>query len=221
MPPADNPSSATPLLQGKRTFDHENGNDDKHLEERSSPVKKPKLDAAAVIAGDMPENVTKVADSPITSEQTIEREGTSTDHLGSDKPVAVDKLKQEEPKEDPKEDSGIAEKVTQCIKEEEVISGSCRLSQIRTSQEDEERQAHSSQVTTKQSSTSDECKQPCEGKGSEQDELALVFSDEDDEVGGSSSRSGGAGKMLNSQMTRQIDRVQVFLKLERLRRPKK
>lgn len=51
--------------------------------------------------------------------------------------------------------------------------------------------------------------------------LQIVFSDEEDEgVAGGSHMTGG-GRMLSSQMNRQIDCVQVFLKLERLRRPKK
>ena len=44
--------------------------------------------------------------------------------------------------------------------------------------------------------------------------VSIMFSDEED--GG-----GGDSKLLSTQMSKQIDRVQMFLKLDRLRRPKK
>ena len=50
--------------------------------------------------------------------------------------------------------------------------------------------------------------------------FSVVFSD--DEEGGGEEEEGGAhgGRMLSSQLNRQIDRVQRFLKMDRLRRPK-
>ena len=51
--------------------------------------------------------------------------------------------------------------------------------------------------------------------------FSVVFSD-DEEGGGEEEEEGGAhgGRMLSSQLNRQIDRVQRFLKMDRLRRPK-
>ena len=56
--------------------------------------------------------------------------------------------------------------------------------------------------------------------GKQEEELQIVFSEEEDE-GGANGGHVTSGRMLSSQMNRQIDRVQVFLKLERLKRPKK
>ena len=139
-----------------------------------------------------PEASTKIADSPLPVK----------DEPRADKDACMDKrAENSEPMK--LEDLILEQEFTE--KEEELA----KLAQKLKDQEKCNSQANTGvniddQVENKQENTN----------------LQIVFSDEEDEGGANGNHVTG-GRMLNSQMNRQIDRVQVFLKLERLKRPKK
>lgn len=211
-PQTDDPLSTTLLLKGKRTAVSDNGNEE-CKDEQPSQVKKQKLDPAAVIC-DIPEGITKVADSPIIQEQVNGEEIDDKANVNSDRPVEGEQDKQGGEvvmMEDVKQESTKVETAESevCIREEELGSGPSQASS-----DNKERQCDGSEGVAKSGVSNNK------GKDCKQDELALMFSDEEDEIGDRMSRLS-RDRMISSQMSRQIDRVQVFLKLERLKRPKK
>ena len=219
-PQTDDPLSTTLLLKGKRTAVSDSGNEE-CKDEQPSQVKKQKLDPAAAIC-DIPEGITKVADSPIIQEQVNCEEIDDKANVNSDTPAEEEQVKQEGEvvmmedvkQESTKVESGCAESEV-CIREEELGSGPSQASS-----ENKERECDGSEGVAKSGGSNNEDNQLPGGKDCKEDELALMFSDEEDEVGDRMSRLS-RDRMISSQMSRQIDRVQVFLKLERLKRPKK
>ena len=215
-PQTDDPLSTTLLLKGKRTAVSDNGNEE-CKDEQPSQVKKQKLDPAAAIC-DIPEGITKVADSPIIEEQV---NCDDKANVNSDTPADEEQVKQEGELvmvEDVKQESTKLE--SGCAESEASVKEEGGSGPSQASSKNKERECDGSEGVAKPGGSNNEGNQLPGGKDCKQDELSLMFSDEEDEIGDRMSRLS-RDRMISSQMSRQIDRVQVFLKLERLKRPKK
>ena len=181
----------------KRTHSH-----NEEGKELLSPGKRPRLEDK----GGHPEaTITKVADSPMPVKdetmkddpEAVQEASTCTDNkIESSEPLKLKNLKSE------------TEKELELVKLSQILKADDKDSHSNTIQNIGD---HAELSETKD----DKLKQEDDPK------LQIVFSDEEDEGVAGGSHVTGGGRMLSSQMNRQIDRVQVFLKLERLRRPKK
>lgn len=173
-----------------------NVNDEESIE-LCSPGKRPRLEEESS-KDYQPETVTKIADSPlkVKDEPSVNKDACMDSRAESIEPIKLEDIKTEQ----------------ECTKKEEGELELAKLSQMSNDQE-----KCDSQVSTRVN-ISDQA-EPSDNK-QEDTNLQIVFSDEEDE-GGANGSHVTSGRMLSSQMNRQIDRVQVFLKLERLRRPKK
>ena len=180
----------------KRTHSH-----DEEGKELLSPGKRPRLEDK----GGHPEaTITKVADSPMPvkderhmkDEPEAVQEASTGNKIESSEPLKLKNLKLE------------TEKELELVKLSQTLKANDKDSHSNTIQNIND---HAELLETKD----DKLKQEDDPK------LQIVFSDEEDEGVAGGSHVIGGGRMLSSQMNQQIDRVQVFLKLERLRRPKK
>ena len=167
-------------------------------EELLSPGKRPRLDATIDSSGGQSEIVTKVADSPVIVK--VESMADKEAHMDN-RAESIEQVKLENVK--------LEQKCTEKAKGEED-----QTTLMQTSKEKGK--------CDSQENAGENVGDQAELLDNEQDDsnLQIVFSDEEDEGGAIGSHVIG-GRMISSQMNRQIDRVQVFLKLERLKRPKK
>ena len=167
---------------------------DEEGKELLSPGKRPRL---ADKGGHPESTVMKVADSPMPVRyEPMKDEPEAVQEASTD-----NKIESSEPKNLKSETEELV-KLSQTLKADDKDSHSNTIQNICD---------HAELLETKD----DKLKQEDDPK------LQIVFSDEEDEGVAGGSHVTGGGRMLSSQMNRQIDRVQVFLKLERLRRPKK
>jgi hypothetical protein len=194
--------SPLPPLQAslKRTSSHDH--DDEGGIELLSPEKRPRLDDKSREGnktGGHPDAITKVADSPmpVKDEPMAVQEDNKAE---SNEPIKPNDLKLEKER---------TEKELDLVKLSQTLNDKESQSNTKNTELLSDDQAQLSETRD------DNLKQEDDPK------LHIVFSDEEDEGGAIGSHVIGGGRMLSSQMNRQIDRVQVFLKLERLRRPKK
>lgn len=176
----------------KRSFSY-----DEEGVEVLSPEKRPRLEdkSGESAKGALPEDITKIADSPMPVKDACQEECmNSKAERTSSGPLKLEDLKVEQ---------------NECTEKEQELQG-------KLSQKSKDKDSQSNTVGDRAGQS-----EPKDSKLEQDDpELQIVFSDEEDE-GGANGSHVTSGRMLSSQMNRQIDRVQVFLKLERLRRPKK
>lgn len=195
--PAQHSDSPLPALNVdssslKRTFSC-----DEEGVELVSPVKRPKLEDKNMERNNNGGRqhevaITKIADSPMPVK---------------DEPLAVQEVCMEHENEAVKLKGLKIEQ--ECIEKE---TGKLELGRLFCKPVDKDTEKNIDNQTEVSGTT---CKD-----GKQEEELQIVFSEEEDE-GGANGGHVTSGRMLSSQMNRQIDRVQVFLKLERLKRPKK
>ena len=170
--------------------------------ELHSPGKRPRLEDKSWESseGDHLEAITHIADSPmpVKDEPTAVKEACMDNKAENSEPMKPKSLKlEQECTEKVKGELGLVAKLSQTLEDKDSLSNA------------ELTIGDQSELSgTKDNKQNDP-------------KLQIVFSDEDDEGGANGSHVTTGGRMLSSQMNRQIDRVQVFLKLERLRRPKK
>ena len=162
------------------------------------PGKRPRLEDKSRESnkGAHPEAITKIADSPVPvkDEPMAVQEAYMDSKAESSEPMKLEGLKLEQ----------------ECTEKEK---GELELAKLSQSLKDKYSQSNTELNIGDQAELLD--------NKQEDPKLQIVFSDEEDEGGANGSHVTTSGRMLSSQMNRQIDRVQVFLKLERLRRPKK
>lgn len=182
-----------------------------------SASKRPRLDLLDDSRELVAEKVTKVADSPVSKESMINE--PANEELMDDKPVKDELVKPSD-----------VESAEECMDKESIPEEKC-LENNSNMSEQNEAQVKSSQIwedklRLNSGDTNDQDEQERQDNQDKRDEstIQVMFSDDDCEesegvVGGGA--VDGREMMLSSQMNRQIDRVQVFLKMERLRRPKK
>lgn len=164
-----------------------------------SPGKRPRLEDKNRESnkGGHSEAITRIADSPmpVKDEPMAAQEACMDNKAESSGPVKLEGLKLEQ----------------ECTEKEK---GQLELAKLSQTSKDKESQSSNTELNIGDQAELLDNKQ-------EDPKLQIVFSDEEDEGGANGSHVTTGGRMLSSQMNRQIDRVQVFLKLERLRRPKK
>lgn len=215
--------SAISSSTNKRRVDHDSQEDDERL---SSPEKKPKLDTSRDNDKDKDKNdavvvdkVTKVDDSPLNA-AVIKNE------LVMDKDIDRDSTRSDKDPQVKKEDVRLEEEdtknTTACVKEETSLGDEMRQIDNFVVSEDKKRISSQGIARLSFGCVGDQSEPAVGRKTTEPGDPAInvMFSDDEDE-GGANGRQTTEEKMLSSQMNRQIDRVQMFLKLERLRRPKK
>lgn len=214
------PLSTVPLI-GKRAAQCERNNDNRKL---LSPGKRAKLDLAGVDDGEISEKVTKVADSPVNVE-SVKEQPIICNHKFK---THMDNAIQSEGNEPYKSMDIKLEQ--ECTEKETTSAHSIREIDL----ENEKKEVKLSHLEDKECCSQvigrldsggmdDQHELPVKEDGEQVDpSMQVMFSDEEDEGGATSTCSpADKGRMLSSQMNRQIDRVQLFLKLERLKRPKK
>ena len=198
----------------KRTANHDS---DEECTELLSPGKRVRLDQDAKNC--YSNQVTKVADSP-HDEESVKDEPVGdkdTDHVSEDIQAveSVELLKQEGTK--PEQPCTENEHVICASEDNSLDNESNQIQSLEKSSNFENKNMSDSEEIASLSS-SGVGEQPNIREKAE--EMQVMFSDDED-YGGVSGSQMDEARMFNSQMNKQIDRVQMFLKLERLRRPKK
>lgn len=201
-------------LNGKRTAKFDCEEDTRIL----SLGKRPKLD---LVGTSNPEKVTKVTEFPINldlvKDEPISNNKVCVDNTGQS--VSNEQMQQK----DIKLEQEVADNKTK-FKDEDLKNKRDQLAASSQSHPVSKDKTHLSQAVTSDGKENHNQHELPQRKDSEHDDPLIhdqvVFSDEEDE-GGAGHSHMSRERMMSSQMNRQIDRVQLFLKLERLKRPKK
>ena len=184
-----------------------------------SPGKRPKLVLASESNPEISEKITKVTESPINFD-SVKDEAVSDNKVcvcnagqsGSNEQMQQKDIKLEQECTDNK--TKFKDNALKNMRDQVTSSQSRAVSRDKT--------RHLQTVASPNfgGKKDDEQHEPSQTKGYEHNDPSIMFSD-DEEEGGAGDSQTSRERMLSSQMNRQIDRVQLFLKLERLRRPKK